>query len=120
MAEHPDCAVQFSSLVTRHAIQHSVVSAVGQMNASITHEPSKCNRGMHCTCGISFAQTFLFPKLLVRIQYTLAGEIPTSDTAQDRKLSSNSTLQLHCKQPDVKMVTYYSVKVLLRICSLHT
>jgi hypothetical protein len=43
------------------------------------------------------------------------------NTAQDRKLSSNSTLQLHCKQPDVKMVTYYSVnKVLLSIRSLRT
>jgi hypothetical protein len=29
-------------------------------------------------CGIQCAQTFHFPKQLVRIWYTLAGEIPTS------------------------------------------
>jgi hypothetical protein len=49
MTEHPDYAVQFSSSVTLgRAIQHSVISAEGQMNASMTHQPLKCDRGMHC------------------------------------------------------------------------
>jgi hypothetical protein len=29
-----------------YAIQHSVVSAEGQMNASMTPQPLKCNQGM--------------------------------------------------------------------------
>jgi hypothetical protein len=49
ISEHPDCAMQFSSLVMLgRTIQHPVVSDEGQMNASMTHQPSKCNHGMHC------------------------------------------------------------------------
>jgi hypothetical protein len=37
LSEHPDCAVQFSSSVTcRHTIRHSVFSAKGHLNASMT------------------------------------------------------------------------------------
>jgi len=40
--------VQFTSLVTfGHAIQHSFVSAEGQMNASMTCQPLKYNRGLN-------------------------------------------------------------------------
>jgi len=49
ISEHPDCAMQFFSLVMMgHTIQHHVVSGEGQMNAYMTHELSKCNEGMHC------------------------------------------------------------------------
>ena len=41
------CAI--SSLVTfGHAILHSLVSAEGQMNASMTHQLLHCSWGMHC------------------------------------------------------------------------
>jgi hypothetical protein len=56
--ERPDCAVQFSSLVTLgRTIQHSVVSAEGQMNVSMTRQPLKCDRGMHC---LHFSNAWLF------------------------------------------------------------
>jgi hypothetical protein len=49
LSERPDCAVQFSSLVILgHAIQHCVISAEGQMNASMTRQPLKCDRGTNC------------------------------------------------------------------------
>jgi len=74
-----------------HDIQHSFFSLNGPMNASMTHQPLKCDGGMYyihfcntadewwqeqhmvlwsssTTCGIHFAQTLCFPKLLVRIQ----------------------------------------------------
>jgi hypothetical protein len=47
--QNPDCTMQFSFPVTfGHTIQHSVVSAEDQMTASMTHQPLKCNQGMHC------------------------------------------------------------------------
>jgi len=46
---HPDCAVQFSYSVTLgHASQHSVISADGQTNTSMTCQLLKCDREMHC------------------------------------------------------------------------
>jgi len=46
---HHDCTVQFFSLVTfGHTSQHSVISAEGQMNATMTHQPLICNSRMHC------------------------------------------------------------------------
>jgi len=39
----PDYATPFSCCVMYgHAIQHSLISAEGQMNASMTHQPSTC------------------------------------------------------------------------------
>ena len=50
ISEHPNCAMQLSSLVMLgHAIQHPVILGEGQMNACIPHQPSKCNQGMHCS-----------------------------------------------------------------------
>ena len=49
LSEHTDCAVQSSSSVAfRRAIRHSVFSAEGQMNASMTRRPLKWDEGMHC------------------------------------------------------------------------
>ena len=48
LLEHPECIMQVSSLVTDCAIQHSLVSAEVQVNASKTHQPLKCNQGMCC------------------------------------------------------------------------
>ena len=49
LSEHPDCPMQFSTLVTfRNAIQYFVVSAKGQMNESMTHQPLKRDQRMHC------------------------------------------------------------------------
>jgi hypothetical protein len=49
LSEHPESAVQFSSSVTLgYAFQHSVISADGQINASMTRQPLKCDREMHC------------------------------------------------------------------------
>jgi len=40
--------MQFSSLVMfGHDIQHSIFSLNGPMNASMTHQPLKCDGGMH-------------------------------------------------------------------------
>ena len=103
LPRHPDRAVQFSSSVTfGHAIQHSLFWAIGQMNVSTTRQPLKCDREMHClhfskaadgwwqehaqlslwsslsTSGLRSAQTFRFPKLLVRIRWTFAGKIQIS------------------------------------------
>ena len=38
----------FSLVMFGHTIQHSVISAEGHMNASMTHQPLTCNCGMHC------------------------------------------------------------------------
>ena len=47
-SEHPYSAVQYSSSVTfGHAIHHSVFSAKGEMNESMTLQTLKCDRGMH-------------------------------------------------------------------------
>jgi hypothetical protein len=41
--------VQLSFSVTfRHTLQHSVISAEGQMNAAITSQPFKYDPEMHC------------------------------------------------------------------------
>jgi len=46
-SEPPACIVQYSSTITLgYAIQHSVSSA--EINASMTCQPLKCDRGMNC------------------------------------------------------------------------
>jgi hypothetical protein len=46
---NPDCAMQFSFSVTfGHPIQHSLVSAESQVTTSMTHQPLRCDQGMHC------------------------------------------------------------------------
>ena len=42
------CCAIFFLVMFGHAIQHSVFSAEGQMNASMTHQLLKCYRGMRC------------------------------------------------------------------------
>jgi len=47
--EHHDCATQFySSVMWGRAIQHFIISAEGQMNASVISQLLKYNRGIHC------------------------------------------------------------------------
>jgi len=52
-----DCAMQFSCLVTLgNSVQHSVISAYGQMNVSMICLQLKCYHGMiQCLCFFSAA-----------------------------------------------------------------
>jgi hypothetical protein len=42
------CRAIFSLVRFGHATQHSVISVEGQTNKSMTHQPLKCNTGIHC------------------------------------------------------------------------
>ena len=47
--EHLDWIVLFSALmIFGHAIQHSVISSKGQLNAHMTHQPLKCDQRTNC------------------------------------------------------------------------
>jgi hypothetical protein len=45
-----DCTAQpfFFFVTFRHTSQHSLISAEGQINASMTHQPLTCDSRMHC------------------------------------------------------------------------
>ena len=64
LPEHPDCSLQFSSSVTfGHAIQHSLMSTKGLINASVTRQLLKSDHGMHCLHFFDAADGWWWEKL---------------------------------------------------------